>query len=173
MLILSPCVVSLTWKLEDAQNQLIDELDSPVEFYVGGHDLLSKVEEELLEHAAGDELTVQLQPDEAFGDYDAELVFFEERSLFPENVEVGMQFDGVPEGAATVGMPADLIYTVTEVYESHVVLDGNHPLAGLALRLSMKVHKVREATPKEVEDGSVSEPVFTLMQTAPGSPHLH
>ena len=47
-------------------------------------------------------------------------------------IEPGMQFDGLPEGCATPGMPQDAIYTVTEVYPNHVVLDGNHPLAGMA-----------------------------------------
>lgn len=173
MLIASPCVVRLSWRLEDAQGQLIDELDEPVEFYVGGQDLLSKVEQDLSGHAAGDELTIRLEPGEAFGDYDPELVFFEERALFSGHVEPGMQFDGVPEGATTVGMPADQIYTITEVYDSHVVLDGNHPLAGLAMRLQVKIHAVREATEAEIQEGSVAEPVFTLLHTAPGSDHLH
>ena len=68
-----------------------------------------------------------------------------------------MQFDGVPEGAATPDMPVDAIYTVTEVYPNHVVLDGNHPLAGIALRLDLKVRDVREATAAEIEAGSVGE----------------
>lgn len=173
MLISSPCVVSLTWRLHDAQGQLIDELSDPVEFYVGGHDLFSKVEQELMGRQAGDALDLRLEPEEAFGDYDSELVFFEERSLFPKNVEPGMQFDGPPEGASTQGMPDDVIYTVTEVYDSHVVLDGNHPLAGIALQLALKVCDVRAATAQEIEEGSVSEPVFTVLHTAPGGGHLH
>ena len=84
-----------------------------------------------------------------------------------------MQFDGVPPGAATPGMPADAIYTVTEVYPGHVVLDGNHPLAGIALRLDLVVRDVRAATDAEVEAGSVGEPVFTVMHTAPSGTRLH
>jgi FKBP-type peptidyl-prolyl cis-trans isomerase SlyD len=100
-------------------------------------------------------------------------VFFEERSRLVEPVEVGMQFDGVPPGAATQGMPADAVYNVTEVYPSHVVLDGNHPLAGVALRLALKVVDVRAATEHEIEAASVDEPVFTVMNTAPSGSHLH
>jgi len=81
-----------------------------------------------------------------------------------------MQFDGVPEGAATQGMPADAIYTVTEVYPSHVVLDGNHPLAGIALRLDLKVRDVREATDEEISAGSVGQPVFSVLGAAPPDP---
>ena len=49
-----------------------------------------------------------------------------------------MPFDGLPEGCRHAGMPEDAIYTVTEVYPEHVVLDGNHPLAGMALRLACR-----------------------------------
>ena len=88
-------------------------------------DLLAKVEEALAGHEAGDELQIQLEPEHAFGDYKPDLVCFENRSLFPEQLEAGMTFEGLPEGAATPDMPADTIYVVTEVYPSHVVLDGN------------------------------------------------
>ena len=109
----------------------------------------------------------------AFGEYDPDLVFFEDRALFPAEVEPGMQFDGPPEGAKTPGLSSDAIYTVTEVYPQHVVLDGNHPLAGIALRLALVVRDVREATDEEVEAGSVgSSAVSVLASPPPGSP-LH
>lgn len=173
MLISHPCVVSLTWKLQDAQGNLIDELQDPVEFFYGGDDLLAKVEEALDGQEAGFATTLHLEPEHAFGDYDPALVFFEQRSALPEAIEVGMQFDGLPPGATTQGMPTDAIYTVTEVYPGHVVLDGNHPLAGIALRLDLVVRDVRAATEQEVEAGSVGHPVFTLMNTAPGGSSLH
>ena len=173
MLISSPCVVSLTWRLEDAQGQLIDELEAPVEFFYGGDDLLAKVEEALLGQEAGFEAKLHLEPEHAFGEYNPDLVFFEARSLFGEHIEPGMQFDGPPDGATTPGLPAEAIYTVTEVYPEHVVLDGNHPLAGIALRLDVKVRDVREATESEVEAGSVSDAGISVMSTAPGSSQLH
>jgi FKBP-type peptidyl-prolyl cis-trans isomerase SlyD len=173
MLITHPCVVSLTWRLQDTQGQLIDELTEPVEFFYGGDDLLAKVEEALADQTVGFETILHLEPEHAFGDYDPALVFFEERSVFPDAIEVGMQFDGVPDGAKTPGMPSDAIYTVTEVYPGHVVLDGNHPLAGIALRLDLKVLDVREATEQEIEDRSVGQPAFTVMNTAPSGTPLH
>ncbi len=173
MLITVPCVVSLTWRLQDAQGNAIDELDDPVEFFVGGDDLLARVEECLIDQATGFEASLHLEPEHAFGDYKSDLVFFEDRSVFPDDIEVGMQFDGVPPGATTAGLPHDAIYTVTEVYPNHVVLDGNHPLAGIALRLDLVVCDVREATQAEIESSSVGQPVFTVMNTAPGSSHLH
>ena len=173
MNITAPCVVSLTWRLEDAQGQLIDELSDPVEFFYGGDDLLEKVEEALLDQATGFEANLHLEPEHAFGEYDAELVFHEERAALGEPIEVGMQFDGVPPGAVTPGLRADAVYTVTEVYPLHVVLDGNHPLAGIALRLALKVVDVREATEQEAEAASVGQPVFSVMTGAPPDSRLH
>jgi FKBP-type peptidyl-prolyl cis-trans isomerase SlyD len=155
MEIAAPCVVSLTWKLNDAQNRPIDELTDPVEFFYGGNDLLEKVEEALSGYARGAELDLHLEPEQAFGEYRPELVCFEDRALFPEPLETGMAFEGLPAGAATKNMPADSVYIVTEIYPGHVVLDGNHPLAGMALRLQLKVVDVREASDAEIEAGSV------------------
>ena len=175
MMISAPCVVSLTWKLNDGQNRPIDELAEPVEFFYGGTDLLAKVEEALTGYGPGDSLQVHLEPEHAFGDYKAELVCFEARSLFPDELTTGMAFEGLPAGSVTPDMPADAVYLVTEIYPSHVVLDANHPLAGMALRLDMKVVDVREATDAEIEAGSLgSSPLAVLAgSTPPGGHALH
>ena len=164
----APCVVSLTWTLADGQGQTIDELAAPVEFFFGGEDLLPKVEEALAGHEIGHEAWLHLEPEHAFGDYKPELVCFEARNLFPEQVEPGMAFEGLPEGSVTTDMPPDTIYMVTEVYPEHVVLDGNHPLAGIALQLHIKVRDVREATEEEIEAGSVGDSVLALMAPPTG-----
>lgn len=171
--ITSPCVVTLTWTLADAQGQYIDELTEPVEFFFGGDDLLPKVEEALDGQCAGFEAQLHLEPEHAFGDYDAALMCYEARELFPENVEPGMQFEGLPEGATTPDMPEGLVYTVTEVYPEHVVLDANHPLAGMALHLSLKVLDVREATEEEIEAGSVGASPFSVMTSPPPGTSVH
>jgi FKBP-type peptidyl-prolyl cis-trans isomerase SlyD len=173
MLITAPCVVSLTWRLQDTQGNLIDELAEPLEFLFGGDDLLVKVEEALEGQETGFETNLHLEPEHAFGDYRPELVFFEARSLFPDGIEPGMQIDGPPPGAVTPDMPADAIYTVTEVYPEHVVLDGNHPLAGIGLQLALMVRDGRAATDEEVEAGSVGTPAFTVLNTAPPGSPLH
>jgi len=168
-----PCVVTLSWKLSDAQGQAIDELADPVEFFYGGDDLLPKVEEALLGREAGYEAHLHLEPEHAFGEYRSELVCFEDRALFPEALEAGMHFEGLPEGSVTPGMPAHVLYAVTEVYPSHVVLDGNHPLAGMALRMRLKVHDVREATADEVEARSLGSAGLTVLGTAPPAEQRH
>jgi FKBP-type peptidyl-prolyl cis-trans isomerase SlyD len=174
MNISKPCVVTLTWALTDAQNQPIDELKEPTEFFFGGDDLLPKLEEVLETLDVGDETRIQLEPEHAFGDYRPELVCFEARSLFPEGIEAGMRIEGLPEGAVTPNMPADAIYTITEVYTSHVVLDANHPLAGLALRIAVQVVDVREATEDEIEAGSVGQaPLLSIEPDARRGTPLH
>ena len=174
MEIAAPCVVSRTWRLADSQGAEIDELSEPVEFFYGGDDLLAKVEEALEGQEAGFETTLHLEPEHAFGEYDSALVFFESRAIFPEGVvEPGMQFEGPPPGAATPDMPEDAIYTVTEVYPDHVVLDGNHPLAGIALRLALVVRDVREASEAEIEAGSVGSTALSVLAAATPGPHLH
>jgi FKBP-type peptidyl-prolyl cis-trans isomerase SlyD len=173
MQITAPCVVTLTWTLKDTQGHTLDTLAEPVDFFFGGDDLLPKVEEALLDKAAGFETTVHLEPEQAFGDYDSKLVCFEARQHFPEHLEAGMQFDGLPPGCATPNMPTDVIYSVTEVYPEHVVLDGNHPLAGMALRIQLKVHEVRPADPDEIESGSVGDAPVTVLAAARTAPGLH
>lgn len=163
-----PCVVELTWVLSDTLNEELDVLSEPVEFFVGGHDLLAKIEEALMGHEVGDELALHLEPEEAFGDYDENKVFLEARSLFPKETEEGMTFDG-SSLPSTLGSqaPKDLIYTVTDLYPEHVVLDGNHPLAGIALRLKLKIHAIREASASEVAHGSMGIGFFQPVQAMP------
>ena len=163
MKITPQCVVSLTWVMKDTLGEVLDELDEPVEFLLGGQDLLAKIEETLQGHALGAKIDLHLEPEQAFGDYDENFVFLEPRKLFPAELEEGMTFDGqaLPKGTST-DTPRHLIYTVTDLYPEHVVLDGNHPLAGIAIRLSLKVEAVREATEEEVGQGTLGTGFFKL-----------
>lgn len=162
MRITAPCVVTLSWRLEDTLGNLIDELEEPVDFFYGGEDLLAKVEEAIDGQEVGYHTRMQLEPEHAFGEYDAKFVFFEQRSLFPEGIEVGMRFDALPPGCKSEHIVPGTIYTVTEIYPDHVVLDGNHPLAGIALRLDLTVRDVRAASDAEIERGSVGEMTFRV-----------
>ena len=156
------CVVALTWTLKDTLGEVLDELTEPVEFLVGGEDLFERIEQALQGHGAGDTLDLHLEPEEAFGDYDEGLVFLEPRQLFPAELEEGMAFEGLPEGSTSIDAPKDALFTVTEIYPDHVVLDANHPLAGIAIRLSLKVKNVREATEEEVGRGSTGTGFFKV-----------
>jgi FKBP-type peptidyl-prolyl cis-trans isomerase SlyD len=156
------CVVALTWTLKDTMGEELDRLEEPVEFLVGGRDLLAKIEEALQGHERGDRVDLHLEPEDAFGDYDEKLVFLEPRAVFPKELEEGVTFEGMPPGATSQDAPGNVIYTVTEIYPEHVVLDGNHPLAGIALRLNLKVEDVREATEEEYEAGTLGMGFFRI-----------
>ena len=168
------CVVSLTWTLKDTLGDELDVLVEPVEFLVRGDDLLEKIESALLGLEAGAELDLHLEPEEAFGDFNDQLIFLGARDAFPKVLEEGMTFEGtaLPAGACP-DAPLELFYTVTDIYPEHVVLDGNHPLAGIAIRLSLKLESVREATEDEVGRGSAGTGFFKVQARAPGGPLLH
>ncbi|HEX5805660.1 MAG TPA: peptidylprolyl isomerase [Macromonas sp.] len=161
MKITSQCVVALTWTLKDTLGETLDELDEPVEFLIGGNDLLAKIDQALQDHLPGDTLELHLEPEDAFGDFDDQKLFLEPRTAFPTDVEEGMAFEGLPEGCNPAA-PRDLVYFVSEIYPEHVVLDANHPLAGIALRLHLKVHAVREANETEIGQGSLGTGFFKL-----------
>jgi FKBP-type peptidyl-prolyl cis-trans isomerase SlyD len=174
MKITPQCVVALTWTLKDTLGDVLDELDEPVEFLLGGNDLLAKIEEALQGHKAQDTLELHLEPEDAFGDYDEMLVFLEPRNLFPQEIEEGMTFDGAALPAGTsLQIPASMIYTATEIYPEHVVLDGNHPLAGIAIRLALKIEAVREASVDEIGRGSLGTGFFRLESQVPGNSTRH
>jgi FKBP-type peptidyl-prolyl cis-trans isomerase SlyD len=172
MQINAPCVVSLTWTLSTAQGEEIDRLSDPVEFLFGGDDLLAPVETALAGRSVGDQVDLHLEPEHAFGDYDAQRVCFEDRSLFPADLEAGMVFEGLPAGARTPDMPADGLYVVTEIYPSHVVLDANHPLAGIALRLHLQVRDIRPARVDEIEAKTVGDKFMTVLDSQ-ARPTMH
>jgi FKBP-type peptidyl-prolyl cis-trans isomerase SlyD len=149
MKIAKDTVVTVNYKLSDAQNNLIEEGVQPMVYLHGGYEnTLPKIEEELDGKDVGYSSIIQVEPEDAFGDYDPALVKVEPRNRLPEPLEVGMQFEGMAEGGDENEEP--LIFTVTEIADDKVVLDGNHPLAGMALRFELSVLDVRPATSEEV-----------------------
>ena len=171
------CVVALTWTLKDTLGEVLDVLDDPVEFLVGGRDLLPTIEAALQGHSAGAELQLQIEPEQAFGDFNDQLLFLEPRALFPEELEVGLTMEGfaLPAGC-NPDAPKDALYTITDIYPEHVVLDANHPLAGIAIRISLKVEGVREASDDERARGSAGTGFFRIQplhDALPGDETLH
>jgi len=153
MKIVKNSVVTARYTLKDAQDNLIEEGQEPMVYLHGGYDnIFPKIEEALEGQEAGFSTVIQLNPEDAFGDYDAALIKVEPRNRFPSPLEVGMQFEGMPEETEE---EEALIFTVTDIAEDKVVLDGNHPLAGIALRFSLTVESVREASDEEVAHGHV------------------
>jgi FKBP-type peptidyl-prolyl cis-trans isomerase SlyD len=147
-------VVTVHYKLSDAQGNLIEESQEPMVYLHGGYEnTLPKIEEALDGKDAGYETTIQVEPEDAFGEYDSNLIKIEPRNRLPEPIEVGMQFEGTPD--STESGDESLIFTVTDIADDKVVLDGNHPLAGMALRFNLNVAEVRAATDEEISHGHV------------------
>jgi FKBP-type peptidyl-prolyl cis-trans isomerase SlyD len=156
MNVVKDTAVSLSYRLSTLGGELLEEANAqqPVMYLHGGYDgIFPRVEEALEGQGVGTELDLVLEPDDAFGEYDAELVRIEEASLFPDNVAVGMQLEGASEDGHHV-----MLYTVTDVADGKVVVDGNHPLAGQRLRLQCRVEAVRAASREEIEHGHVHGP---------------
>ncbi len=153
MRIVKDTVVSLRYELFDSEGELLEKVDSPVSYLHGGYDgIFPLVEEALHDKDVGTQCSVTLKPDDAFGEYDHELVQVEARSAFPEEIAVGMQFEGGPEGADEEDFS---LYTVVEVNDDEVTVDGNHPLAGKTLSFNCTVTGVRPATSEELIHGHV------------------
>jgi FKBP-type peptidyl-prolyl cis-trans isomerase SlyD len=151
MLIAKNSVVTLDYRVTDSDDNIVDEGSSPLVYLHGGYDgIFPRIEESLQGKTVGDKLVVKLQPEDAFGEYDAELVMIEARSLFPENIEVGMQFERAAEDGED-----DELYTITDIADDKVVVDGNHPLAGLALLFTCEVTGVRVASAEEISHGHI------------------
>ncbi len=147
-------VVSINYELSDSDGKVIEKTSAPVSYLHGGYDgIFPNVEKALEGKDVGTQCQVRLEPEDAFGDYDAELLRMEPRERFPANVSVGMQFEGAPEGSKEY-----VLYTVTDVTDAQVVVDGNHPLAGQALVFSCTVMEVRAATGEELKHGHVHGP---------------
>jgi FKBP-type peptidyl-prolyl cis-trans isomerase SlyD len=128
--------------LADAQGA---EISAPTEitYLHGGYgEMLPALEQALEGKGAGESVRVQLEPEQAFGDYDPQLVRVEPLGRYGEGVSVGMQIE-----------EDSRLYTVTEIGGGSVVLDANHPLAGMALRFSVVILTVRSATKEEMQRG--------------------
>lgn len=144
-------VVTLNYTVRDTDGAVIDDGEHPLVYLHGGYDGIFPVLEETLHgKKVGEVLQLKLQPEDAFGDYDEELIMVEDAKLFPENIEVGMSFERVSEDGEE-----EVVYRVTDIADGKVVVDGNHPLAGIALVFDVTVAEVRAATAEEITHGHV------------------
>lgn len=147
-------VVSLRYELTDVtEGSLLEKADDPISYVHGGYDgIFPAVEEEVHGKSIGDKFSVTMEPDEAFGEYEHDLVRVEPRDAFPKEIEVGMQFES---GAEDDDDEDFLLYTVVEVSDKEVTVDGNHPLAGKTIKFEGTITGVRAATQEELEHGHV------------------
>ncbi len=151
MKIAKDMVVSIRYELSDANGALLEKTEDPISYLHGGYDgIFPAVEEALHGKEVGAKCNITMEPDGAFGEYEHDLVRVEARNLFPDDIAIGMQFEGGAEG----GDDDDYsLYTVVDVTDSEVTVDGNHPLAGKTLTFVGVVAGVRTATAEELAHG--------------------
>lgn len=147
-------VVTIDYVLTDDEGVVIDSSSGgdPLPYVHGTGTIIAGLEAALEGKVAGDEVAVTVPPAEGYGERDPELVHVATRSQFGgvEDVAVGMQFRTESAGGGQV-------VTVVAVEGDRVVLDGNHPLAGVTLHFDVKVVEVRMATATEIEEGYVRD----------------
>lgn len=142
-------IVTITYELSNLNGEILENGSEAVSYLHGGYDgIFPTVEEALEGKNEGDDIEVILEPEYAFGEYEAELIRSEPRHLFPAEAAVGMQFEGAAEGTDEF-----MLYTVTEITDDTVIVDGNHPLAGQTLKFKCHVQAVRTATSEEMSHG--------------------
>lgn len=168
-------LVSIHIKMYDAQGDLLEQSSQPMTYLHGHDDIFPRVEAELDGKGVGDALTVHLEPEDAFGDYDPELVLLVPLEALGEGIEIGAQVAGEPEGEEISAQDAQAqrrIFVVTDIADGKAVLDGNHPLAGLALRLDIEVMEVRAATNEELAQAQQEVvPEFLSVVAPDGKPY--
>ncbi len=151
MKIAKDTVVSLRYELSDANGALLEKTEDPISYLHGGYDgIFPAVEEALHDKDVGAKCNITMEPDGAFGEYEHDLVRVEPRNLFPDDIAIGMQFEGGAEGDDDDDYS---MYTVVDVTDSEVTVDGNHPLAGKTLTFVGIVTGVRAATAEEMAHG--------------------
>jgi len=137
--------VTLRFKVTEIGGRVIEESADPSVYLHGGYgNTLPKVEEALQGQEAGFQVTLDLQPADAFGVRDESLLQTIPKSQFPPGVKIGGQLEGRGEDGS------EHLFTVTKIKGDTVMLDGNHPLAGKALRFSVTVLDVRAASEEEI-----------------------
>ena len=139
-------VVTLKYKVSDAQGKLLEAAEEPMAYLHGGYEnTLPKIEEALDGQDKGYQTTLVLSATDAFGERDESLLQTMPKKDFPPGVKVGGQFRGrTPDGR-------EAIFNVLKIKGDTVMLDGNHPWAGQVLQFQLNVLDVRAAIPEEIE----------------------
>ncbi len=138
-------VVTMTYKVVNAQGKTLDQSQEPTAYLHGGYDnTLPKIEEALDGQEEGFTTQLSLSAADAFGEFDETLLKSIPKSEFPPGVKVGGQLRGRADDGR------EHVFTVVKIKGDKVMLDGNHPWAGQALTFALKVVEVRAASAEEV-----------------------
>ena len=148
-------VVTLHYTLTDNDGKVIDKSeDGSFAYLHGARNIIPGLEDALTGKSAGEEMSVSVSPEQAYGVRDEAMLQQVPKNMFEDasQIAVGTQFHAQgPNGEM-------LVVTVMQVEDEHVIVDGNHPLAGVELNFDVKIIDVRDASEEEVEHGHVHAP---------------
>ena len=155
MKISSNSVVTIDYVLRDESGNTLDSVsDGSFSYLHGAGNIIPGLERELVDKVVNDEISVTIEPVDAYGERDPSMQQVVSKEMFdnPDDIAVGSQFHAsTPEGDP-------LVITVMAVEENNVTIDGNHPLAGERLQFDVKVIDVRDATAEEIAHGHAHGP---------------
>lgn len=146
--------VSLTYTITDENNDVLERIDMPVN-YIHGRDsqVIEKVEKSLEGHMQGDEVSVQLSPEEGFGEHQPELTFTDDiDNVPPEFRHIGAEVEFQNDKGES------RMFRVSKIDEGKLTVDGNHPFAGKVITYNITINAVRDATPDEIVNGAAQMP---------------
>lgn len=148
-------VVTLNYTLKDDQGETLDESQDNSFLYLhGAGGIIPGLESQLEGKSAGESFSAHIEPADAYGERDESMVQVVPRDMFDKEhpVEEGLQFHAqTPEG----GM---ITVTVAKIDGDDITIDGNHPLAGIALNFDINIVEIREATQEEIDHGHAHGP---------------
>ncbi|HFU74454.1 MAG TPA: peptidylprolyl isomerase [Helicobacteraceae bacterium] len=136
-------LVTLTLKIESEKGDLLDNSDKLMYLHGGYEQIFVRLEHELESKKVHDTFNILLTPADAFGEYNTDLVVQEALENLPDDIEVGMELDGEEEG---------IIWIVEQIEEDHAVLNANHELAGVPLRVSGEIIEIEALGDEAVEE---------------------
>ena len=146
--------VSLTYTITDEHNDILERIDMPVN-YVHGRDsqVIDKVEKALEGCALGDEVSVELSPEDGFGEHQRELTFVDDiDNVPPEFRHVGAEVEFQNDKGES------RMFRVSRIEDGKLTVDGNHPFAGKVITYNIRVTAVRDATSDEITNGAQQMP---------------
>lgn len=141
-------VVTFVFSMKDDSGEVNEESDKPLVALQGHKNILPGLEQAVYGMQINDKKTIVLPPEQAYGHTDDRLLKKLPKSVFPENEDL---LKGVDYQAQTPDGP--IIFTIKEIYENEVLIDGNHPLAGKTLTFEVEIQDIRPATEEELKEG--------------------
>jgi len=138
-------VATVQLKVGNDKGQMIESSKEPVALLIGHDNTMPAIEAALMDQEAGFAANLSLSVEEAFGPRDESLVINIAKKDFPPGVKVGGELEMRESESGEFKL-----YYVSKIKGDTVILDGNHPLAGQALRISLKLISVRAASAEEI-----------------------